>query len=93
MIYKIKKSSQFKKDFKKIIDRGFDTKELEKVLNILARGEVIPEKYQDHPLRNTKEYYDCRELHIKPDWLLIYKYYSNEVILYLIRTGTHSDLF
>ena len=93
MIYKIKKSSQFKKDFKKIINRGFDTKELEKVLNILARGEVIPEKYQDHPLRSTKEYYDCRELHIKPDWLLIYKYYSNEVILYVIRTGTHSDLF
>ena len=93
MIYKIKKSKKKKKDFKKIINRGFDTKELEKVLNILARGEVIPEKYQDHPLRNTKEYYDCRELHIKPDWLLIYKYYSNEVILYVIRTGTHSDLF
>ena len=93
MIYRIKQSTQFKKDYKTIRKRGLDTSELEKIIRILANGEVIPEKYKDHPLWNTKEYYDCRELHIEPDWLLIYKYYSQEVILYLIRTGTHSDLF
>ena len=34
-----------------------------------------------------------RECHILPDWLLVYKYIEDELILYLTRTGTHSDLF
>lgn len=93
MIYKIKRSSQFKKDFKTIIKRGYNLTELENVIRILKNGGVLPEKYKDHPLKNSKEYLDCRELHIEPDWLLVYKYYDNQVILYLMRTGTHSDLF
>ena len=93
MIYRIKRSSQFKKDFKTIVKRGYDLTELENVIKILKNGEVVPEKYKDHPLRNSKEYLDCRELHIEPDWLLVYKYYDNQVILYLMRTGTHSALF
>lgn len=93
MIYKIKKSSQFKKDFKTIVKRGYDLAELENVIRILKNGGVLPEKYKDHPLKNSKEYLDCRELHIEPDWLLVYKYYDNQVILYLMRTGSHSDLF
>lgn len=76
-----------------MMKRGFDSKEFETILRILANGETIPEKYRDHPLFNTVEFQDCRELHIKPDWLLIYKYYSDTVILMLIRTGSHSDLF
>ncbi|MDD7185979.1 MAG: type II toxin-antitoxin system mRNA interferase toxin, RelE/StbE family, partial [Oscillospiraceae bacterium] len=35
----------------------------------------------------------CRECHILPDWLLIYEIADDELILYLTRTGTHSDLF
>ena len=82
MIYKIKRSSQFKKDFKTIVKRGYDLTELENVIRILKNGGVLPEKYKDHPLKNSKEYLDCRELHIEPDWLLVYKYYDNQVILY-----------
>ena len=41
----------------------------------------------------SKDYKNCRELHIEPDWLLIYKYEENDLILYLVRTGSHSDLF
>ena len=93
MIYKIKRSSQFRKDFKTIVKRGYDLTELENVIRILKNGGVLPEKYKDRPLKNSKEYLDCRELHIEPDWLLVYKYYDNQVILYLMRTGTHSDLF
>ena len=44
-------------------------------------------------ITNSKEFKNCRELHIKPDWLLVYKYSNDNVILYLIRTGSHSDLF
>ena len=91
MKYDVKRTSQFKKDFKAIIKQGLDIKELEKVLEILINGDVVPEKYKDHPLSGT--YSDCRECHITPDWLLIYRINKNELILALTRTGTHSDLF
>ena len=93
MKYEIRRTSQFKKDFEAIRKRGLDITEFTAVLEYLVNGETIPEKYRDHPLRNTKEYKNCRELHIEPDWLLVYKYSNDNVILYLIRTGSHSDLF
>lgn len=93
MKYEIRRTSQFKKDFKLIAKRGLQTNELVKALNLLANGETIPEKYRDHPLQNCREFKNCRELHVQPDWLLVYKYSNNNVILYLIRTGTHSDIF
>ena len=87
----IKYETTFKKDFKRIIKRGYNIRLLEDVIEILASGQVLPEKYKDHNL--TGNYYNCRECHITPDWLLIYKINNNELILYLTRTGTHSDLF
>ena len=93
MKYEIRRTSQFKKDFDLIKKRNLDITEFTTVLNILVNGESLPEKYHDHPLRNSREFKNCRELHIEPDWLLVYKYSNDTVILYLIRTGTHSDLF
>ncbi len=87
----IRYEKTFKKDFKRIIKRGYNIRLLEDVIEILASGQLLPEKYKDHNL--TGNYYDCRECHITPDWLLIYKINNNELILYLTRTGTHSDLF
>lgn len=87
----IRYEKTFKKDFKRIIKRGYNIRLLEDVIEILASGQMLPEKYKDHNL--TGNYYDCRECHITPDWLLIYKINNNELILYLTRTGTHSDLF
>ena len=93
MIYNIKRTTQFKQDFKLCIKRGLDIEQFKEVLNLLQNGSVIPEKYRDHPLQPTKEFRNCRELHIEPDWLLVYKYSNDNIILYLVRTGTHSDLF
>ena len=93
MIYGIRQSSQFKKDFKLCLKRGLDIEEFKKVINLLQAGAVLPEKYKDHPLQPSKDYKNCRELHIQPDWLLVYKYSNDHIILYLVRTGTHSDLF
>ena len=93
MIYTIQKTSQFQKDFKKCLKRGLNIDEFVKVLGLLQQGLPIPEKYKDHPLQPSKEYRNCRELHIDPDWLLIYKYSNDYIILYLVRTGSHSDLF
>ena len=87
----IKYETTFKKDFKRIIKRGYNIRLLEDVIEILASGQMLPEKYKDHNL--TGNYSDFRECHITPDWLLIYKINNNELILYLTRTGTHSDLF
>lgn len=93
MIYEIKPTNQFKRDFKVCIKRGLDANEFKIVLNLLQNGASLPEKYRDHPLQPSKDYKNCRELHIEPDWLLIYKYEDNDLILYLVRTGSHSDLF
>lgn len=87
----IRYETTFKKDFKRIVKRGYNIKLLEDVLEVLSNGNALPEKYRDHYL--SGEYADCRECHITPDWLLIYKIKDSELILYLMRTGTHSDFF
>lgn len=87
----IKYQSTFKKDYKRIKKRGYDTRLLEKVITILAEGKPLPLEYRDHAL--SGDYSGCRECHIAPDWLLVYEIVERELILYLTRTGTHSDLF
>ena len=93
MIYTIKKTNQFKQDFKLCIKRGLDINEFIQVLTLLQNGSALPERYKDHQLQPSKEFKNCRELHIEPNWLLVYKYSNDNLILYLVRTGTHSDLF
>ena len=90
-MYKIKPTSKFQKDLKKISKRGYDLSLLKNVINILAREEELPAKYKDHPLKGN--FVNCRECHITPDWLLIYEKTEYELYLYLTRTGTHSDLY
>lgn len=90
-MFEIKSSKRFKRDLKIIIKRGYDIKLLNNVVEKLASGETLDEKYRDHIL--SGEYKGLRECHITPDWLLIYQILDNELILYLSRTGTHSDLF
>lgn len=87
----IKYHSSFKKDMKKVKKRGYDLSLMKDIILKLANGEELPPKNCDHALEG--EYKDCRECHITPDWLLIYEIYENDLILYLTRTGTHSDLF
>lgn len=89
--YRIVQSGMFKKDLKTAVKRGYNTDLLGFVVDTLASGESLPEKYKDHNL--TGNYKGCRECHITPDWLLIYEVVDGDIILYLTRTGTHSDLF
>ena len=84
-------SNRFKKDLKLAIRRGYKISLLEEVVNKLAVGEPLEERYRDHLL--TGDYGGFRECHITPDWLLIYQVRETELILFLSRTGTHSDLF
>ena len=87
----IKYHAAFKKDYKRIVKRGYDMRLLEKVIELLANQKPLPEKNRDHQL--SGDYAGCRECHITPDWLLIYEVADEELILYLTRTGSHSDLF
>ncbi len=89
--YKIVQTSRFSKDLKLAIRRGYNMDLLGEVVDMLCAGEALPEKYRDHKLLG--DYGECRECHITPDWLLIYEIFEDELILYLTRTGTHSDLF
>ena len=90
---KVEFTGQFKKDYKLAVKRGCDPQELEKVITLLVEEQPLPEKYRDHALTNSRNYKDMRECHIEPDWLLVYKVLKETLLLRLIRTGSHSDLF
>ncbi len=91
MMYKIRPTARFQKDLKRAQKRGCDLDLLAAVLKQLAAGQALAQKYHDHPL--VGDYSGCRECHITPDWLLVYEIDQEEMFLYLVRTGTHSDLF
>ena len=88
-MYQIVRTSQFKRDVKKALKRNKDMDKLKELIKKLVQDRILPARYKDHPLRG--DYRDCRDCHIEPDWILIYRVKGNE--LYLVRTGTHSDLF
>lgn len=90
-MFNIVPSNRFKKDLKIAIRRGYKIELLEDVVNQIAAGKTLDEKYRDHLL--TGDYGGFRECHITPDWLLVYQIRENDLILFLSRTGTHSDLF
>lgn len=87
----IKYQAAFKKDYKRIKKRGYDISLLETVIDLLARQLPLPERYRDHSLSGN--YSGCRECHVAPDWLLVYEVREEELLLALMRTGSHSDLF
>lgn len=89
--YEIYQSSRFRSDLDRMLRRGADISELDAAIGILANGGVLPKRYRDHALRGS--YKGNRECHIRPDWLLIYSRDDKTLILYEIRTGSHSDLF
>jgi mRNA interferase YafQ len=83
------RSSQFKRDLKRVQKRGKDITKLRDLLALLIERAPLPASYQDHSLRgNWKDY---RDAHIEPDWLLLYRVVGDE--LHLARTGSHADLF
>ena len=86
---KIHTSSKFEKDAALAVRRGKDTTKLRAIIELLATHQPIPREFKDHPLKgNWKNY---RDIHIETDWLLIYK--TDDENLWLVRTGSHADLF
>ena len=85
----VRYSSRFKKDFKTCTKRGYDLQKLLTVINTLRIPSPLPDGSRDHQL--IGDYKNYRECHISPDWLLIYCYDGDILVLY--RTGTHADWF
>jgi mRNA interferase YafQ len=85
------RTSQFKKDAKRMDKRGSDMAKLKEVLELLIEGGSLPEQLKDHPLRG--HFAGSRDCHIEPDWVLIYTLSENDMHVCFERTGTHSDLF
>ena len=90
-MYQIKTTREFEKDVKRCVKRGLPLEDLRTVMKLLERDGVLPEQYKPHKLTgNRRGQWEC---HIKPNWLLIWEQYDMELVLVMINTGTHSDLF
>ena len=91
MKYEIRFTSQFKKDVKLAKKQGKNLEKLFGVVECLANGQSLEDKYRDHDLSGN--YKGCRECHVEPDWLLIYEVIEDVLVLMLYRAGSHSELF
>jgi mRNA interferase YafQ len=85
----IRRTSQFKRDVKRMQRQGRDVEKLKRVLEVLVDGEPLAAQHRDHVL--IGQYKGTRECHVEPDWLLIYELGETEIVL--IRTGSDSVLF
>jgi len=80
---------RFAKEVQKAQKRGKDMQKLKDIMETLIAQKVLPAKNRNHKLKGDfVNYWEC---HIEPDWLLIYKLTTKEIIF--ARTGTHVDLF
>ena len=91
--YTVDYTNNFKKGYKKIKKQGKNVDKLLDIVDKLANDEELEIKYKDHQLSDSKKYINCRECHIEPDWLLVYRKNENKLTLLLVETGSHSELF
>lgn len=90
-MYNLRFTNKIQRNIKLMKKRGKNLEKLKTVLKLLQEGKELPAKYKDHALSGN--YTGCRECHIEPDWLLVYEIINEELIILLLTTGTHSDLF
>ena len=89
---RIEHTRQFKRDYKreaKGSHRETLARDLMAILKALASDQPLAEKQRDHAL--TGDWKDHRDCHVKPDLVLIYRK-PNELVLQLVRLGSHSEL-
>jgi mRNA interferase YafQ len=84
-------TNQFKRDLKRIKRRGKDIRVVQKIMKLIEEEKALPQQLKDHTLSGN--WYHHKELHIEPDWLLIYKFEIKSRAVIFVRTGSHSDLF
>ena len=91
MVYELIKTSRFKAGVKLARKRGLDISLLEEVIEKLRLDQPLEARHHNHELTgNFKGVWEC---HIQPDWLLLYLKDNGVLVLTLVDTGTHSDIF
>lgn len=83
------KTAKFVRDYRRMQKRGRDMQLLKSIVHTLRIPASLPSQNKNHLLVGNLN--GLSECHIQNDWLLVY--YCTEDGLFLIRTGTHSDLF
>ena len=92
MKYILRTTHKFEKSVKRCIRRNYPMESLRKVMSILVETGTLPATYSPHKLKGKKGNVTW-ECHIQPDWLLVWEQYDDELIMLMLDTGTHSDLF
>lgn len=93
MSYEIIFSNKAKKDLKYYRKNNSKLVTLGKIIDMLAQGghTILPENTRPHKLSgNYAGYWEC---HVLPDLLLIWEQTENPKEIYLLRIGSHSELF
>jgi len=92
MSYKLRTTNRFEKSVKRCIRRNYPMNELRNVMSILVETGTLPSNYYPHKLKGKKgnATWEC---HIQSDWLLVWEQHDEELIMLMLDTGTHSDLF
>ena len=91
MQYELKYTRAFRRGYKRAQKRGLNLSLLGEIVEMLRCGKKLPKKYADHCL--SGDFSQCRECHIQPDWLLVYRIDDDILTLTLMDTGTHAELF
>ncbi|HEX4113409.1 MAG TPA: type II toxin-antitoxin system YafQ family toxin [Stellaceae bacterium] len=88
----IRYSNRFKRDYRREKSGRHGNRldiHLTEAVQLLATDGRLPQRYFDHPL--SGEWKDCRDCHVRPDLVLIYRK-PDSSHLELLRLGSHSEL-
>ena len=90
-MYTIRFTNEFKHQMKICKRRGYNMDLLKDVIKILSDKGCLPSEYKPHLLHGDRRgQWEC---HIQPNWLLIWEQHEESLVLLMLNTGTHSDLF
>ncbi len=90
-MYVVKVTNRFKKDVERCRRRNLDLSKLETIVDILKEAGQLPAQYKPHKLKG--KYAGLWECHIEPDWLMSWEQNDQQLIILMMQTGSHSDLF
>ena len=93
IVYRVIHTKQFKKDIKKLV-RSRKKHLLDKIketIKLLQYNKTLPLHLRNHKLQGDLS--GLEECHVANDWLLVYKRCDKELVLSLVHTGSHSDIF
>ena len=91
MAYKIQTTNSFERCVKRCMKRNYPMEKLWEAMHLLEESGKLPASFKPHKL--TGNFADNWECHLAPDWLLVWKQNDKELVLIMLLTGTHSDIF